>query len=223
MARKIVKYLSAALLILLFLLAGLAGGSSHSVDLAIMRDMAEARAGAPLLVQVAEWWTMLGGAAFTIPLAALMAAFLLIRRQSSRALILVAMVLGERALVHALKEWVGRPRPLDGEYSIGSMAFPSGHAANSMTVYLAIAILAAPAVHRRPLVIGAILLSFTIGLTRVFLGVHWLSDIIGGWALGLATVLLAIAVARRSAVLPLATKHEVVGWHGDAARENEAS
>src|SRR5688500_1869658 len=113
MARKIVKYLSAALLILLFLLAGLTGGSSHSVDLAIMRDMAEARAGAPLLVQVAGWWTMLGGAAFTIPLAALMAAFLLIRRQSSRALILVAMVLGERALVHALKEWVGRPRPLD--------------------------------------------------------------------------------------------------------------
>lgn len=223
MSRQIIKYLSAAVLALLFLLAGLAGGPSHSVDVAIMRDMAEARAGTRALVQIAGLWTMLGGAAFTLPMAALAAVFLLIRRHFARAVILVVTVLGERLLVDGLKEWLGRPRPLDGEYSIGSMAFPSGHAANSMTVYLAIAILTVPPAYRQSAIFMAVILSLTIGLTRIFLGVHWPSDVIGGWVLGLASVLLAVAVARRSGALPLEAKHEVVGRHGNAARKDKAS
>lgn len=223
MTRLITQFLPLALLILLFLLAGLAGGPGQSMDLAIMHSMAELRTGEPALVEVAAALTLLGGAAVTLPLAALAALVLLLRRQSVRACLLVATVLGERALVHALKEWVGRARPLDGEFDVGSMAFPSGHAANSMTVYLAIAMLAAPATHRRPLVVTAILLSVAIGLTRVFLGVHWLSDVIGGWALGLATILLAAAAARRSGALPIEAKHEIVGRHGDTAKENESA
>ena len=72
------------------------------------------------------------------------------------------------------------------------------------------------------LLIAAILISFTIGLTRVFLGVHWPSDVVGGWALGLATVLLAVAAGRSVGALPLETEHEVVGRHGNAADQNEA-
>lgn len=223
MTRLVTRYLPLALLILLFLLAGLAGGPGQSMDLAIMHFMAELRTGEPALVEVAAALTLLGGAAVTLPLAALAALALLLRRHSIRAYILVATVLGERALVHALKEWVGRPRPLNGEFDVGNMAFPSGHAANSMTVYLALVILIAPAAHRRPLVVAAILLSVTIGLTRVFLGVHWLSDVIGGWALGLATILLAAAAARRSGALPIEAKHEVVRGHGDTVDQDNSA
>lgn len=223
MTRLITRFLPLALLILLFLLAGLAGGPGQSMDLAIMHFMAELRTSVPTLVEVAAALTLLGGAAVTLPLAAIAALALLLRRQSIRACILVATVLGERTLVHALKEWVGRPRPLDGEFDVGSMAFPSGHAANSMTVYLAIAILAGPAAYRRQLVVAAVFFSVAIGLTRIFLGVHWSSDVIGGWALGLTSILLAVAAARRSGALPLETKHEVVGGHGDAVDQDKSA
>ena len=223
MPKPITNYLLAGCLILMFLLAGLAHGPVHRLDLAIMRQMTEARAGAPTSVQAAEILTTLGSAAFTLPVAAVAAILLLRRRQSIRALALVVTVLGERALVHGLKDWIGRPRPADGVYSIDSMAFPSGHAANSMTVYLAIAILVAPPAYRRQLVAAAVMLSCAIGLTRIFLGVHWPSDVIGGWALGLATVLVAVAATRRSGALTVEAKHEIVGRHGNTTREDEAS
>ena len=222
MPKNIATYSSATLLILLFLLAWLVGGSGFGADLSAMRLAAEARAAAPALVQTAELWTRLGGAAVTLPVAALAALILHFRHRSAHAALLIVIVLGERALVDGLKQWLGRPRPAGGEYLIESMAFPSAHAANSMTVYLAIAILAAPPASRRQLAAAAIFLSLTIGLTRILLGVHWPSDVIGGWALGLATVWLAIAAAHRSGALPLEAKHEVVGRHGDPAGENKA-
>jgi undecaprenyl-diphosphatase len=70
-----------------------------------------------------------------------------------------------------------------------------------MAGFLAIALIAVPRAHRRAAVISALVASFVVGLTRPFLGVHWLSDVIGGWALGAAVAITAATLAnsRRSA------------------------
>lgn len=213
----------AGLLTLVFLLAGLNGGPVQQVDAYIIATTKEARASWPGLSPLAATITALGGAAVTLTVAGLATLYLLFKRQWPSALILLVTVLGERALVDWLKEEVAKPRPLDGALFVGSQAYPSGHAANSMTAFLAVALLAVPQAHRAKAAIAAILLSLLVGLTRVLLGVHWPSDVVGGWALGLLTVALALAVARRSGALRLETKHEVVGRHGNAASQNETS
>jgi undecaprenyl-diphosphatase len=77
-------------------------------------------------------------------------------------------------------------------------SFPSGHAANSMIVYLALALLAFDDPrHRRWAVAGALLLSFLIGLSRPMLGVHWPSDVVAGWAFGLLWTLLVLGLSSR--------------------------
>jgi undecaprenyl-diphosphatase len=81
-----------------------------------------------------------------------------------------------------------------------SSSFPSGHAGNSMAVFLTIALVAVPRAHRIPAIFGAVLASLVVGCTRPYLGVHWPSDVIGGWSLGaaIAIVIGSIADARDS-------------------------
>jgi membrane-associated phospholipid phosphatase len=93
-------------------------------------------------------------------------------------------------LVHGIKAWTDRPRPSDPLVTSSGSAFPSGHAAYA-TLYVWLAVTVAlrlvPGITRRSLVIAAgIVLAALIGLTRVYLRVHWLSDVTTGWALGLS-------------------------------------
>ena len=84
--------------------------------------------------------------------------------------------------------------------AVKTSSFPSGHAASSMIFYLAIAIvLTAGTRWQRAAVAGAICFSLLIGLSRVMLGVHWPSDVIGGWAFGMLWVLLTLRLAERFA------------------------
>jgi undecaprenyl-diphosphatase len=100
---------------------------------------------------------------------------------------LIAIVVSGRLLVEYLKLWIGRPRP-DLEFqavAVQSLAFPSGHAANSMTAFVAIALFCAPKSERKVALIAAIGASLLVGLSRPLLGVHWPSDVLGGWIFGL--------------------------------------
>nr|WP_276508457.1 phosphatase PAP2 family protein [Modestobacter muralis] len=104
-------------------------------------------------------------------------------------------------LTTLLKELVGRPRPqfAGGGAELDSLSFPSGHAsgvATLVTVALVVAWpLLAPAGRRRALLAG-VLLALLVGCTRMWLGVHFLSDVVGGWALGVAWSLLVALAAR---------------------------
>jgi len=81
---------------------------------------------------------------------------------------------------------------------VKTRSFPSGHANSSMIFYLAVALaLTAGTRWERPAAAAAVLLSLLVGISRVMLGVHWPSDVIGGWAFGLLWVLLTLKPAER--------------------------
>jgi undecaprenyl-diphosphatase len=101
--------------------------------------------------------------------------------------------------VPELKSAIGRPRPAGGLVDAPGYAYPSGHAAHSV-LYVWAAITVAfrlrPGMARASLLIGgALVLAALIGLSRVYLGVHYLSDVAGGWGLAASAFSLCAAVA----------------------------
>jgi undecaprenyl-diphosphatase len=125
------------------------------------------------------------------------AIYLFFTRRIRAALLLITVFAG-RLLVELQKMLVGRDRPGVGEHleAVTSMSFPSSHAANSMITFLAIALLVPVGQRNRSLSIAAALvLALLVGWSRVALGVHWPSDVIGGWAFGLLWVAICIRLA----------------------------
>jgi membrane-associated phospholipid phosphatase len=102
-------------------------------------------------------------------------------------------------LTTAIKELVGRARPqfADGGARLDSLSFPSGHASGIATLVTVGLLLAWPRLSpagRRGALAAGVALALLVGCTRMWLGVHFLSDVVGGWALGVAwTLLVALA------------------------------
>ncbi len=211
------------LLILVFVLAGLAVGTTNGTEEALMQWIAELRANRPQLTAGAYLLTQLGGDLVTLAIAGLAALWMLRQRYREKALLLAATVIVERLLVDGLKEWIGRERPPLEPLLTHSLAYPSGHSANSMTAFLATALIATPSPYRRTAAIAAILVSILVGLTRVWLGVHWPSDVVGGWALGLLAVAAALTLGERSGALSLEAEHDVIGRHVTASDEEKST
>jgi undecaprenyl-diphosphatase len=91
--------------------------------------------------------------------------------------------------VHLAKGWIDRPRPEDPLVATVGSSYPSGHSAYA-TAYVAIAVIATRVlggvVSRTAVVLVAVLIAAVIGGTRIYLRAHYLSDVIGGFGLGLA-------------------------------------
>ena len=107
------------------------------------------------------------------------------------AVFLVVTTLGGGLLDTVVKEAVGRERPslLEPVATAHGKSFPSGHAMSSTVAYGALLLVFLPAIGRRyraAVVAGAVVLVVAIGFSRLALGVHYLSDVIGGYVLGLA-------------------------------------
>jgi len=202
----------ATFLVAAFLVLAGVGGPSNEWDLAVAAWFGALRADAPGVLRWASAFTAIGGAPVTLGVTLVATLWLLAKRLRGRALLLAATVLLERLLVELLKEAFGRPRP-QVEHLPGSLAFPSGHAANSMTAYLALALIAVPGSYRRLAVLAALAITLLVGVTRLVLGVHWASDVVGGWTLGLSAVGLAVAIGERSGARRLETQHDVVARH----------
>lgn len=121
--------------------------------------------------------------------------FLLLSRRVRTAGFVLAATIGGMSLAGLLKLAYARPRPdlVPHLVEVTSSSFPSGHATDSALVYLTLAALLARTVPERALriyTIGvAILLTLLIGSSRVYLGVHWPSDVVAGWTLGAAWAL----------------------------------
>jgi len=220
------KILSRPLVILLlaalFVAAGWLGGPADGLEVRLMAWLAEARSKWPAMALAAAIVTDSGSAPMTMGAAAFASLFLLLRKSPAAALLLAVTVIGERFLVDGLKLWIGRSRPpIDAAHALQSMAFPSGHAANSLTAFLAVALIAVPVPYRWSATVAALILGFMVGLSRIILGVHWPSDVVGGWALALLSVGAALAIGRRSGALRLEPQHDIIGRHRLPAGEDQ--
>ena len=221
---KISRPIMLAVLAAFFVVAGVAGGPDNVFDAMVSRQAAAWRLAAPDSTQFVHRFTDLGSAPITLGISAIACLALLFRRLPAAALLLAVTVAGERLLVDQLKDWMGRPRPLLEPLWLvpQSFAYPSGHAANSMTAFLAVALIATTSQWRWAAAVAALILSLMVGLSRIYLGVHWPTDVLGGWAMGLLTVGCALEIGRRSGALPLELKHDVVGGHLAPSGERKA-
>jgi undecaprenyl-diphosphatase len=151
------------------------------------------------LVDVAKAVTELGSSHVVLTLAALCALALAAWGRWAELGVLVAGVAIIALGVPELKAVVGRPRPVGGLVDASGSSFPSGHAAYStFYVWLAVTIvmrLRTGMARGAALVAAGIVLTALVGLSRVYLGVHYLSDVSAGWALGAGAFALCAAVA----------------------------
>jgi undecaprenyl-diphosphatase len=161
----------------------------ESVDRGLAAALNEAVAGHRPMVKALEFVTRLGGHAVLMWLVAIAGALLVVRRRFRLAGYLIVTGVGALVLDPALKQAVGRLRPVV-EHPVatgGGNSFPSGHALASIIVYGALLLVFAPAMSRRGrriMTIAVAVLVAAVGFTRLALGVHFLSDVIGAWCLG---------------------------------------
>ncbi|ATY33428.1 phosphatase PAP2 family protein [Sphingomonas psychrotolerans] len=140
--------------------------------------------------------TALGSSTVLTMVVVFTACFLMLQRRFRSALLVVAATSLGGLAVTFVKALIARSRPdlVDRLMEETSHSFPSGHAANSAIVYLTLATLLFPLVRgwrMRGFVIAvAMLLVGLIGVSRIYLGVHWPSDVLAGWAFGSCWALL---------------------------------
>ncbi len=153
----------------------------------------------PWLTTVAKAVTTLGSPALVWTLAFGCAIALALARRWWEFWILVAGMVLLIAGLHLIKDAVDRPRPGGGLVSAAGSSFPSGHAAYStFYVWLAVTLVMRlrPAMARASaVVLAGVGVAAAVGLSRVYLGVHYLSDVSAGWALGASAFALCAAIA----------------------------
>jgi undecaprenyl-diphosphatase len=154
----------------------------------------------PLLLTIARCVTALGEPTVLIGAGLVCAIWLWWAGRARLAAVLLLVTLLGRGLSEIQKYWIARVRPEIEPHLVvvKTSSFPSGHATSSMIFYLTLALALTHGTRwQKPAVFGAILLSLLIGTSRVMLGVHWPSDVIGGWAFGMLWVLLTLRLAEQ--------------------------
>lgn len=164
------------------------------------------------------WWleeaaadiTSLGGIAVLSLFATIVVLFLFLQRKRLSALLLLVGLAGGVALSEGLKSVFERDRPPQIYQAVDTInaSFPSGHALLSAVFYLSIGVMltrAFPQKRFKAYVLAvAMVLTVLVGLTRVYLGAHWATDVLAGWSVGAAWAmilwLVAYAAQRRQAV-----------------------
>jgi undecaprenyl-diphosphatase len=186
--------------------AGKTRAFDRAILLAMRRPDDHAPVGSPAFQQTARDISALGSATVLWLLTGTIAGFLALDGKKRLALFICGCIATGLLLETILKDIFDRPRPdivPEATYARGT-SFPSGHAMMSAIVYLSLGALVAR-FHRRRAVkayslILAVFLTILIGITRVYLGVHWPTDVLAGWAVGGVWALLCRLTA--NVVLP---------------------
>jgi undecaprenyl-diphosphatase len=169
---------------------------AHHFDYWIMQvlrqpDNPERLRGPAWLAEAARDITGLGGYAVLSLITSVIAGFLLLQRNFLLFGFTVLIALGGHLMNMWLKIFYGRERPdVIHLVDVASASFPSGHAMLSAVIYLSLAVLLASVqskVRYRIYTIAiAMLVTFLVGISRIFLGVHYPTDVLAGWTAGLA-------------------------------------
>jgi len=182
-------------------------GSAEEIDKAILRAFRNPNdtslpIGPRYMREAFRDLTALGSMTIACLISSLVGGFFLLKRQYGGFLPLAAALGGGYLLSKGLKLYYARARPeyVNPSHYVDSFSFPSGHALVAAVVYLTLGALLARFVATRGLkiyVLGtAILLAFIVGLTRVYLGVHYPTDVLAGWTVGLLWAIICWLVAR---------------------------
>ncbi len=208
-------------------------GETQRIDRAVLLSMRnpdnhEDPRGPAWLEQAARDITALGGVAVLTIITIAAAAFALLRGTRRLALFLLLAAGGGQVVSHSLKLLFDRPRPdlvVHGDL-VETASFPSGHSMLSATVYLTLGVLLARG-HRQKRIKGffvamALFLAGIVGITRVYLGVHWPTDVLAGWTAGATWAVLCWLLARwlqrRGELSPeLPANEELQGEEGEEA------
>jgi undecaprenyl-diphosphatase len=183
-----------------------AESETEAIDQAVLRAMRGpgGRPVGPLWLQTALVnLSALGSVAVTTLVIVVASTFLILTRRARQAALLIACGLGAAVVIVMLKDYVGRERPtvvvaLD---SVRGLSFPSGHSLVASAIYPTLGTLLAVTFDERRLKVFAFataaVLALLIGFTRVYLGVHYPSDVLGGWMLGLSWAIVCGVVCHR--------------------------
>lgn len=155
----------------------------------------------PIVLSIMKFISFIGSENFLIPVTAMAIAYFLVKRNYYISKLLLISTLGTYTMNYLLKQIFQRTRPL--EYFLveqGGLSFPSGHAMVTMTLYSTIAFLLAKKVQdkrKKTLIhiIGFVMICL-MGISRVYLGVHWPTDIIGGYLTGYIFYYLTVTIIK---------------------------
>jgi undecaprenyl-diphosphatase len=221
-------FLESAVLVALLLIAGaiwafvevadeVIEGESLAFDEALLRafrrpDDPSQPIGPAWLLRIAEDLTALGGVAVISLVTVTTVGYLALRKKWGATALVVASVGGGAIMSTLLKNWFERPRPTAVAHliEVHSLSFPSGHSMLSAVTYLTLGSLLSRTTSdwriKTYILALAVLLAGVIGTTRVFLGVHYPTDVLAGWCAGISWALLCSLIARwlqrRGAVEP---------------------
>ena len=154
----------------------------------------------------ARWSTHLGSAPVVLGAAAVTIVLCLIRKRATEVFLIALSISITAGAVRIVKEIVGRagPHPRAHLGSNGGKAFPSGHSAQAVACYFALGwILNREIASRRLRAVvwaAAGLLCIAVGWSRVYVRVHWPSDVVAGWALAAAVLIVLVAIVSRRPV-----------------------
>ncbi len=181
-------------------------GETDSFDrrvlLAMRRPGDLAPIGSPAFQEAVRDVSALGGVTLLSLVTAIAVGFLVLDGKSHMAVFAVASVTGGTIAAALLKEFFQRPRPeiVPHIAYAANSSFPSGHSMMSAVTYLTLGALLARSQERKRLkayfLLLAAFLSCLVGLSRVYLGVHWPTDVLAGWMAGAVWAMLCQAVAR---------------------------
>ena len=196
-----------AVLVLMFVLIGNQVGDTDLDDRILLglRAAPDDPLGPRSVENAVMHLSALGSGVVTGLVTLIAALFLFLARRRAYALLVLACAVGTLVCMELLKSLYERPRPTSVTQidPPGGLSFPSGHSMIATALYLTLAVLIARALPERRLRIFVIAtgagIAVLVGFTRLYLGVHYPTDVLGGWIVGLTWALSCGIVARRLA------------------------
>lgn len=175
-----------------------------TIDTTINFFLSSART--PTMAEIFFAITLFGEVFAVVFFAILVSLFLWRKHLKKEILALWVALAGSSTTTYLLKIIIDRPRPVDAVILEDSASFPSGHATVAMAFYGFLTYLLLDNIenihpkrkYRAPIILAGAILIFLIGFSRLYLGVHYLSDVLAGCLVGLLWLLIGVKIIRKS-------------------------
>ncbi|HTK33439.1 MAG TPA: bifunctional DedA family/phosphatase PAP2 family protein [Candidatus Paceibacterota bacterium] len=156
-------------------------------------------------INIAQFISAVGGVMVPVTIGLILTFIFLVKRRWRSAAITILSVMSAMASFSFLKEFFQRARPDNALVLLTDPSFPSGHATMAAAFFFVCAYLFAPKIQywvwRESFIVLCAIGATAIGLSRLVLNVHWVSDIVGGWALGLFCATASVILVRYASEL----------------------